>query len=157
MRLDFVPTYGSVVFFLIFLVVGICFIYMLTGESKNLFATVILAVLGFAFTGISAHSLFILKLRSSLVHAKGKWILYKSAFFSSVLHFTSSKEIYAIQIIHKVSRDMDSGDQPYYEMNLIYTDASRHNLYNQGNYKAITNDASILKDILNVPVWDRKV
>ncbi|GAA0745906.1 hypothetical protein [Gaetbulibacter jejuensis] len=65
------------------------------------------------------------------------------------------KSIIAIQIIGERITS-DDGSYGSFELNLVLNDYSRKNVVDHGNLKSIINDAHILSDFLNIPIWHAK-
>ncbi|WP_179020286.1 hypothetical protein [Winogradskyella forsetii] len=62
------------------------------------------------------------------------------------------KSIIAIQIIGEHVKS-DKGSYKSFELNLVLKDATRKNIIDHGNLKAIIIDAEILSQFLNIPIW----
>jgi hypothetical protein len=65
------------------------------------------------------------------------------------------KSIIAIQIIGEHIKSKD-GSYKSFELNLVLDDKSRRNVVDHGNIKSIVDDAHVLRDFLNVPIWHEK-
>jgi hypothetical protein len=65
------------------------------------------------------------------------------------------QDVKALQVLMKTERRPKSkGSFDGFEINIIFHDANRINLINQGYYMATMRDANVLAEVLNVPVWD---
>ncbi|WP_428738231.1 hypothetical protein [Sulfurimonas sp.] len=77
----------------------------------------------------------------------------------SISHYTSLKELHAIQIIQEFIKGEFNGDsrkQSFYsyELNLIMHDGKRVNVLDHGNKKAIFKQANAIAQMFHVPIWD---
>ena len=63
------------------------------------------------------------------------------------------EEIHALQIL---SEYCSGGDSSYYsyELNLVLKDGSRMNVVDHGKYDRLLEDAEVLANFLDVPIWD---
>ncbi len=62
-------------------------------------------------------------------------------------------EIHALQVLtERVSGNKSSYYS--YEINMILKDGKRHNIMDHGNLKKIREDAQIIAEFLNIPLWD---
>lgn len=64
----------------------------------------------------------------------------------------SLKSIVAIQIIGEIVQG-DKGRYQSFELNLVLYDSSRRNIVDHGNLKSIIDDAHIISEFLNIPIW----
>ena len=62
------------------------------------------------------------------------------------------KSIVAIQIIGEHVRS-DDGSYKSFELNLVLEDNTRKNVIDHGNLKSIIDDAHMLSEFLDVPIW----
>ncbi len=72
---------------------------------------------------------------------------------SSIKEYTELSRIHALQII---SEHCSGNDSSYYsyELNLVLKDGARINVIDHGSRKKLCQDAEVLADFLNVPIWD---
>ncbi|MBC8288950.1 MAG: hypothetical protein H8E37_01415 [Planctomycetes bacterium] len=67
-------------------------------------------------------------------------------------------ESVGLQILSEyvVKRDNEGAAHRFhsFELNLVLSDASRVNIVDHGNLKALRNDAAMVAEFLSVPVWD---
>ncbi len=156
------PSVGGVLFVLLFFGVGIGFIiYNLFFESGQMtspslfnFASLLFGFI-FAFAGTyMAFYLFVPR-----VFDRQIGFYYKSYKFRPHQKYLKNQfrlnDIIAVQIIGETIRDED-GAYGSFELNLILTDGSRRNVVDHGNLKSIIDDAHIVSDFLNVPIWHAK-
>lgn len=66
---------------------------------------------------------------------------------------TKLNEVKAIQVIRERIRSKNSTYYSY-EINLVLDDASRVNVIDHGKHQAVIEDAEILANTLNVPLWN---
>lgn len=71
---------------------------------------------------------------------------------SSLASSKSLSDIVAFQIIGKSISNSDANYNSF-ELNLVLNDASRINVVDHGNLKAIIKDAEYLSKFLDVPIW----
>lgn len=71
---------------------------------------------------------------------------------SSLESSLSLSDIVAFQIIGKSISNSDANYNSF-ELNLVLNDASRINVVDHGNLKAIIKDAEYLSEFLDVPIW----
>lgn len=76
----------------------------------------------------------------------------------SVANSAQLEQIAGLQILseHVESRDSDGSTSRFhsYELNLVLDDAVRLNVVDHGNLVALRQDAAMLAEFLDVPVWD---
>ncbi len=65
------------------------------------------------------------------------------------------KSIVAIQIIGE-HVSSDDGSYKSFELNLVLDDSTRKNVIDHGSLKTIIDDAHVLSEFLNVPIWHSK-
>lgn len=65
-------------------------------------------------------------------------------------------DVHALQIIHEWIGGSGKNSRPYksYELNLVLKSGERKNVVDHGNIKRLREDANMLAQFLNVPVWD---
>lgn len=66
----------------------------------------------------------------------------------------SLEEIHALQIVSRYVTMDDSPDFYCHELNLVLESGARHNVIAHGSYRHLRDDAELLSQFLNVPVWD---
>ena len=72
---------------------------------------------------------------------------------NSLKTFTRFSEIYALQLISEYCSG-DKGSYYSYELNLVLKNGERINVVDHGNLNQIREDAGILSNYLNRPLWD---
>ncbi|MBN2640788.1 MAG: hypothetical protein JXR78_03980 [Victivallales bacterium] len=165
-RLEFVPTIGSWLMGLVFLLIGlgiiIGFSLTLLWTDKVEIPFFIPYIFGGIFTivGIFIFRMLISKHTFDL-DAGYYWVGGKSP--DELLYATRDlkpekapvklKDIHAIQIVSEWCRS-DKSSYTSYELNLVLNDGSRRNVIDHGNVKKLREDAAELAEYLGVPVWD---
>lgn len=161
-KLVYKPAIGVAFFCLIFLTVGLGVLFFnLVPLFKNNFDIAalnwFLIIFGLIFTGASLFMFY--KFYIPAVFDKQLGMYYKT--YSFKLHKTNRqsednyvtlKSIVAIQIIGEHVKS-DKGSYKSFELNLVLDDASRKNVVDHGNLKSIIDDAHVLSNFLNVPIW----
>ncbi len=61
--------------------------------------------------------------------------------------------IKALQLIREAQYDTDNQQYYSYELNLVFSDASRMTILDSGNKKAVLRDAEHIAQFLDVPLW----
>lgn len=160
-KLAYQPSIFGIVFCSLFIFIGIGLL------SYNIFSivksetfslkefTTITSIVGIIFTVVG--SVFLFTMMTPRVFDKSINLYHKS--FKSPLKNARNSEkinrlsdIVAIQII---GEHINSSDNPYksFELNLVFNDTRRKNVIDHGNLKAVVNDAEVLSQFLNVPIW----
>ena len=67
--------------------------------------------------------------------------------------YCALETIHALQLISEWVSSDDGGYHSF-ELNLILKDGGRLNVVDHGGQDRIREDAKVLSDFLNVPVWD---
>ncbi|WP_422104607.1 hypothetical protein [Winogradskyella sp.] len=161
-KLVYKPYIGVALFCFIFLAIGIGVlfvgIYPFDGDSKNIKWLVVLV--GLIFTTVG--SLMFYNFYKPRVFDKRLGIYYSAYNFKSdkieqhkTDNYISLKRIIAVQIIGENIKG-DDGHYKSFELNLVLDDKSRKNVIDHGNLKSIIDDAHVLSDFLDVPIWHAK-
>ena len=140
--LEFKITIAALLFSILFTVMGLAWlVFLVSSGTQDPMAIFGLAAIGFLFWNL--------------------WELLRngSVFDRSSRRFAKGSQSYdlddlsAIQLIREYVR---GNKQSYYsyELNLVYADGERINIVDHGSLRAIREDAAILADYLQVPVWD---
>lgn len=152
--MDLVPTKAYIFFSLFFLLGGLMAISVVIHRVQNgqdydeVLGTLIV---GPCFVTVGLCLLFGRK-KISLQNLNGKWLLIRTGSFSTrKLNLNPTEDIYAIQILEKTVSD--DGAFLCYELNLVYKDGSRVNVFNQSGYESMVRDASIIEESVKIPVW----
>lgn len=161
-KLVYKPSIGVALFCFLFLAIGLAFmffsIYPLFENNPDL-GTVKWFVLIFGLIFASAGGFMFYYFYKPRVFDKQFGLYYRT--YSFKLHESNRKEnenhislksIIAIQIIGEHVKS-DKGYYKSFELNLVLEDSSRKNVVDYGNLKSIINDAEILSNFLNVPIW----
>jgi hypothetical protein len=158
-KLVYKPSIGGVLFSFLFFTIGFGFIFFnlvplfKTGASVSDLNWVLMLFGGvFALAG----SILFYNLYKPRVFDKTSGLYYKSYKESSFgKHHVSLETIIAIQIIgERISSD--NGSYGSFELNLVLEDSSRLNVVDHGNLKSINNDAHVISEFLNIPIWHAK-
>ncbi len=150
LRIDFTPTKGFTIFSLFFFVSGLTFLSLaISGKYANDNGALGLWITSSAFTLAGGYLLFLEKNFFSIQNLNGKWKVTKNSLVTTTISLNPDKGISAIQILEK-----NADGFQYYELNLVYEDASRENILNQSDYESTNSDGLMLGEFLKVPVWN---
>ena len=153
-KVSYRPTIGVILFSLCFLVIGIgalCVTMFNNFESCIPFWV----ALGFGLIFSLAGSFLFYSMCRPRVFDKTSNNYYKGFSQKNISDLKNSarlNEIEALQIIGETIHDND-GSYDSFELNLVLNDASRINVVDHGNLKAIIKDAEYLSEFLDVPIW----
>jgi len=153
---SFKASIGTILFSGIFVIVGLVFFFsgfykliITNGTLKYLFNIIFGAIFscaGFYFL------LYYLKPR---VFSKTTNYFYKG-FRKNINRNTKNSiplnRIVALQIIGETIED-DDGDYKSFELNIVIDDATRLNVIDHGNLTKVIDDAKILSEFLDIPIW----
>ncbi|MBC3846473.1 hypothetical protein H8K90_08785 [Winogradskyella echinorum] len=159
------PSIGAALFSFIFLAVGLgVLFYGLFPLFKSNYETTsinwFLLVFGLIFS--SAGGVLFFNFYKPRVFDKQLGVYYKA--YNVDIHkirkdtsnkYIILKSIVALQIIGEHVKS-DKGSYKSFELNLVLEDASRKNVVDHGNLKSIIDDAHVLSQFLNVPIWHAK-
>lgn len=158
-KLVYKPSIGGVLFAFIFFAVGFGFIFFnliplfkINASTSNL--NWMLLCFGAIFTLVG--SLLFYYLNTPRVFDKTSGLYYKSykPNANSKDHI-SLASIIAIQIIgERISSN--NGSYGSFELNLVLDDSSRRNVVDHGSLKTIIDDAHVISEFLNIPIWHAK-
>ena len=163
-RLEFKATAGAVVFYLIFLLVGLGVMLgipaarLVAGDSLGLTAdTLVPLLIGLLFALIGGVMLYfgtapiVFDLRQGCFW-KGRRQPAQVFDKQSMKNFAQLPDIHALQIISEYC----SGKNSYYsyELNLVLKDGQRLNVVDHGNLARLREDANKLAQFLGRPLWD---
>jgi len=163
--LEFRPTFGLKLFCSVFVGMGAAFAFIPLGAIYRQFGGFHFSMLfsplfGLFFCALgilmyymaSAPILFDLKRRS---YSKG----WKSSVASSSGIKGVQVELDRVRGLQVLSEYCSGNKSSYYsyELNLVLDDASRVNVVDHGDLKALREDAQVLGQSLEVPVWDMEV
>jgi len=167
-RLEFRPTGGALVFYSVFLVVGVAVLVgisiagfsgvagALTGES--VFPLLIPTVVGVVFTiagggMLRSGSAPIVFDKRRGAYWRGRVAPHEMSNRHGHEETVALEEIHALQL---VSERCTSSDSSYYsyELNLVLNDSRRMNVVDHGNQEGLHRDARALASFLGVPIWD---
>lgn len=162
-KLVYKPSVGIALFCFIFLVVGLTvlffgsYTFMTTENKYEDFPIWFVIIFGGIFTFAGSFMFYynykprVFDKQLGMYYKAYKVSLHKTTIskFNSQI---SLKSIIAIQIIGETITSDDSSYNSF-ELNLVTVKGKRFNVVDHGNLKSILNDAKMLSDFLNVPIW----
>ncbi|WP_179347878.1 hypothetical protein [Winogradskyella pacifica] len=158
-KLTYKPSIGAALFSFIFLAVGLGVLFyalfpLFQSHIESVSISWILVLFGLIFFGAGAFMFY-----KPRVFDKQQGLYYTTYAFKGYQSkrklskdYLSLQSIIAIQIIGEHVKS-DDGSYKSFELNLVLEDASRRNVVDHGNLKAIINDAEMLSEFLNIPIW----
>jgi len=162
-RVEFRPSAGAIVFYLIFLLVGLGIGLGATASNilKGTLAfnqnTILPVVFGAIFAAAGGAMLYYGT--APIVFDKRHGYFWKGrknpdevADKRSLKHFAMLNDIHALQLVAERCTGKNSSYYSY-ELNLVLNDASRINVIDHGNLKRIQEDTATLATFLDQPVW----
>jgi hypothetical protein len=158
-QLRYRPSIGGALFVFVFFSIGLGFvIYNLAFDSGLMDNPSFFNFFGlsfgliFTFTGIYM-TFYLFKPR---VFDKQIGYYYKKYSFKpnskNLKNQLRLSTIVALQIIGETIRDED-GSYGSFELNLVLEDGTRRNVVDHGNLKSIIDDAHVLSEFLDIPIW----
>lgn len=163
-RLEFKPTVGARLFYLVFIVAGtIAVVAFATKHMASLltsfsFSNILPIFFGFIFVAAGGFMWYFGT--APIVFDKYKECFWKGrkgpdevANTNELKNFASLPDIYALQIISELCTAKDSSYYSY-ELNLVLTNGRRINVVDHGNIKCLREDAQTLSQFLGKPLWD---
>ena len=163
-RVEFRPTYGALLFYLLFLLlgmgvlIGFAIYTFLNWPAVDGLAFLLFAVIGGVFT--TGGGLMYYSGTKPIVFDINRGYFWKSRKSPrQVFDFNQSKGYIKIEIIHalQIISEYCSGDKTSYysyELNLVLKDGSRVNVVDHGHLKQLRSDTDQLSQIIDKPVWD---
>ncbi len=158
-QLRYRPSVGGALFGFLFFGVGLGFvIFNLIFEDGLMYNPSLFNLFGLAFGLIFALAggYILYHLYKPRVFDKQSGYYYKGYNFKpnerELEHQFKLNTIAAVQIIGETIRDSD-GSYGSYELNLVLEDGTRRNVVDHGSLKTIIDDAHIVSEFLNVPIW----
>lgn len=152
-----VPTVGYYIFNLIFVLFGAgALVGAYFGLNESWFMVLILGFMGLVFMGVGG-TLLIRALNPFTVDLD-TGVFYKGKSYDPYASPEDAKsgsirEIHALQLVtERVSGDKTTYNS--YEMNLVLKDGRRVNVMDHGSRKKIHEDATLISDALNIPIWN---
>jgi len=161
LRLKLKPTFGSMMFSWIFILVGlgvmIVFFVEMSNRATRDASLWVLPPIGLVFFAIGAW-LYHSYSRPRVFDMQDLWYWRgrRPNSRDSVEHCKNSApldQVHAIQIVSELCRGKNSSYYSY-EINLVLHDTTRVNVVDHGNLKHIRKDAQKIADLIGVPVWD---
>lgn len=163
-RLEFRAAAGAILFYSIFLLVGLGIsIGFLAGplsqQDSSLDASALLPVgIGILFAGIGGSMLYFGT--APIVFDTGKGWYWKGRKSPdhvmdkrTLKHFCELKDVHAIQLVSEYCRGNKTSYYSY-ELNLVLEDGRRINVIDHGSVEKIRADAAVLSAFIGKPVWD---
>lgn len=163
-RMEFKPTLGTKLFSLIFVIVGIgvIVIYHIVGMENSdmdpFWEMVFIHVFGLLFFGAGAGMYYYMATpRVFDKYASMYWKGHKKPDY--IYNIESSKnavrfsDIHAIQLLAEYIRS-DKSSYHSYELNLVLKNGERLNVVDHGSRSKLLEDARLLSEFLNKPIWD---
>lgn len=161
-KLIYKPSLGAALFSFIFLAVGLGILFfgiipLFKANPEIASINWFLLIFGLVFVGAGGFMFY--SFYKPRVFDKQLGLYYTS--YSFRLHqnnktqtdnYIQLKSIIAIQIIGE-HVSSDDGSYKSFELNLVLEDSSRKNVVDHGNLKSIIDDAQVLSDFLNIPIW----
>lgn len=128
-------------------------------SSKNLTSGIVILFITFLiFLGIILYKSY--RISQTIVFDKEKGLFYKSK--KNLLNYIGAyntsygfklEDIYALQIIPEEIGE-DENRYVSYELNLILKNTRRKNIIDTNNLSVILEDAKLIAEFLNIPLWD---
>ncbi|WP_179335078.1 hypothetical protein [Winogradskyella costae] len=161
-KLIYKPSIGAAIFSFIFLAVGLGVLFyalypLFQSHIESVSIPWFLILFGLIFSGAGGFMFYIFY--KPRVFDKQQGLYYTTYAFKNHRSkrnvsedYLRLKSIIAIQIIGEHIKS-DDGSYKSFELNLVLDDASRRNVVDHGNLKSIINDAEMLSEFLNIPIW----
>ena len=158
-KLIYKPYIGAALFSLAFLIAGIVILFFgifpFERDSENIKWLIIGA--GSIFFAVGCFTLYSFNKPKVFDKQLGFYYsTYKFNFEKSTKDLSNNyiklNRIIAIQIIGEFINSSD-GHYKSFELNLVLEDGSRKNVIDHGNLKSIIDDAHVLSDFLDIPIW----
>jgi hypothetical protein len=163
-RLEFRASVGALLFYLIFLLVGVGVSFGITysklssGRFSWNMETIMPLLLGLVFASIGGGMFFFGT--TPIVFDKREGYFWKgrkdpAELFdkTSLKNLAKLDEIHALQLIAEYCRGNKSSFYSY-ELNLVLQDGQRINVVDHGNPAKLQEDAATLSAFLKKPIWD---
>jgi hypothetical protein len=163
-RLEFRASAGAIVFYLLFLLIGLGVligftVFALSSVSPSLGIEMLIPIVfGLVFTGVGGGMLYfgtvpVVFDMTMGCFWKGRKSRSNMIVRNTSKHFSEFDNIHALQLISEHCR---GNKQSYYsyELNLVLKNGTRLNVVDHGNYDKIRKDADTLAAFLGKPVWD---
>lgn len=150
----FRPTTGHRIFPGLFLIFGVCSIYLglFRGESSStLFLPL---VVGIPFVLVAIHLLFMQGVPTFDI---GERMYYKAGRLREWMFRPDRRsldDIEGVQVLSYLQRDSE-GDYTRFQLNIVFKDGKRVNVVAYRNGKKLAHDAQTLAVALGVPLWQR--
>lgn len=162
-RISFKASIGSIVFGMVFMLIGIAvpavFIgtNLKTGNGLIQIANITPLAMGLIFTTVGILVIYVFgkpvvfdKMAGYFWKGRKAPDRYSGQTLNSAVRLS---DIYALQLIAEYVRGSEKSFYSY-ELNLVLKDGSRHNVIDHGNIDELRRDAATLSKFMNKPVWD---
>ena len=151
-----VPTAGYIIFISVFILVGAgCLVGVYFILRDSLMTALILGFMGVIFFGLGV-SILIRSMKAFTIDLD-LGVFYKGTYdpyaHQNGEHSGSIRDIYALQLLTERIKGSKSSYNSY-EMNLVMKDGRRVNVMDHGSFQKVQEDATLLADALNIPVWN---
>ena len=161
-RLEFKMSLQAFLIYSLVILIGIfTIIMMFIGTSSGNSNPIYGFLTGFLFIGIGI-GLFYYGTKKIVIEKnppsffRGNKLASKMINPTDVEDYHSLKDVHAVQLIKKYINNTDSQSYYNHELNLIFKDASRLHILNHKDNESITNQAEIVSNFLNIPLWDAR-
>ena len=161
-RVEFRPSFGAILFYLLFLVIGLAMVIgasvILLSPEKFEWRTVALLSAGLLFAGLGGY-LFNSNTQP-LVFEKARGAFWKGRKGPDEVidnkaagQFARLDDVHALQLI---AEHCSGGKNSFYsyEMNLVLKNGERINVIDHGNRNKLREDAETVAAFLGKPLWD---
>lgn len=162
-KVQFVPTFGAIFFYGIFLVIGLLIMTLMTfsmyrqdGLSVELLFPILF---GGVFSAVGGTLMYFGTAPITFDKAHNYYIKGRAKVKERSLEKVKGKvdlnQVKAIQILSEYCRS-DKSSYTSYELNLVLKDASRLNVVDHGKRSQLIADAETLSSFLGIPIWNKK-
>lgn len=162
-RLEFRPAPGAVVFYAVFLVVGVgaligSVVAVRLSDSDGIQSYLLPLLVGSIFTVAGGLMMYfgtapVVFDQSRGEYWKGRVPPHEATRRDDVRHYAKLDDIHALQIVSEHCRGKNTSYYSY-ELNLVLKDGERMNVVDHGNQGQLAADARTLSDFLERPLWD---
>ena len=156
-RIEFKATKGAVLFYSVFLLVGLGVMigFAAGGDLQDsllpLIFGAVFALVGGALLYFGAAPIVFDTRKGS--YWKGRTSPYDVRHTSELKHHAPLDRIHALQLVSEYVRGNKSSYYSF-ELNLVLDDGSRMNVVDHGNFARLHEDARTLSEFLGKPLWD---
>ena len=156
-RIELKASGGALLFYAVFLLVGLGIIVGFT-LGPGVRGNVLPIVFGVVFAAVGGGMLWagsapIVFDKRKEAYWKGRKSPYDVRHANELKEYAELDRIHALQIVSEYIRGNKSSYHSY-ELNLVLDDGSRLNVVDHGNAAKLREDARVLSEFLEKPVWD---